>query len=406
MRLEKAIERVSVEDNTKVDIEPAVELQAVPEELEIEPVGLVEVEASCEEIGAEIGEIEALGASLEQYSNYLNGAAARGGLRAEEAAMIGVGVGYIQKRVGFGESIIASLEEHNDSKAMLLKVSQEAVGRTAGELVKKFLELMYRLVQALKHAVEKFYKNSPKIRNICEFIKAKSRDWKGKSATVSLDGTILEPEDFRTNLKFLATYTDNYLKKSINTFESNILEAGKTISIALRSGTTPEDIYRNLVMWEYMHPLLFLKHTGNKAQLAKGVTVVIEEVKPVNKLFRGKNFNALVNITTPTSGLEVTINGNEIHEMSVNMLKVLTNMNDISEKFQSVSTNLEGLTRRLNAGELSGIDPENITVIRDIFIMISTQLGTQFNSVYSVCQRLMQQYSYTLAQASKKFETA
>jgi len=111
--LKQYIERVSSEsaETTDVDLTPkdpviAQVTDSEPEQIEeIDPNAVVEPDP--EQVAQQIKEYTDIKTSLEEYSGLVKAAKGRGGLRAEEGALLSVGVRHMRTRLGMDQKTVS-----------------------------------------------------------------------------------------------------------------------------------------------------------------------------------------------------------------------------------------------------------------------------------------------------------
>lgn len=178
--LKKHIERVSLEDaeNSEADLtpkDPVVELVASePEEVEeLKADLLVDPEPAGDSVRAEIEEIEDMSVAVEEFQALLKGAVTRGGMRAEEGAIVGTTLKHFRKRLGITDKETLSQEDFGGTMSRLkaTQISQEGFAETVGTASAKIRELIAKLIAFLKEKVAAFDVQGQKVKAIITQIK-------------------------------------------------------------------------------------------------------------------------------------------------------------------------------------------------------------------------------------------
>ena len=404
MRLNQYVSRISNEDATSVDVEIKDEaaVAAEPEEIEAVAAELVEVDTPAKNDVDEIKEYQDIQFSLEQFQEQLNAAKQRGGLRPEEAALIGTQLRFFQKRLGMTK--VASLEDYTEtSRVNALTISQENLAEAGKTLITKLLEMVRNAIEQVKRTLQHRYSNSAKVRNIAEFIKAKSKNWTGKVVSVSLDNTLLSPTDFPQGLKELDVFVSRQLDNCLNMFEGGIRTTGSQIRYLLDADFKEEEIAASLKFWETAHPFNMLQQSGKGAQLSERVSVVISQ-QSSDATFRGLTTTLGILVDGDADGVNVSLQAAEVSRLIEQAVKTGEKLTDINERYTKTLDQLNKLIGRLNAGELAGMDEARIATIRQVFIGVSSQLCNQYGRVLNKACQLNDSYAAILARAAAQMD--
>lgn len=192
--LSRFIERASLED-AAVEPTPVVEVvEPTTEPLSEAGIDvLVEEAPTADAINAEIAEVTDIQESLENFSNLLDAAIARGGMRPEEGVMFQTSLEHFQRRLGVAVAKLG-LEDFggNMSRLKATEVSQEALTDVAKEAGKKIQELFAKLTAFIKESIANFKLKSSKVQVILEqsegeIVKIAKSDKANDTVTVKSD---------------------------------------------------------------------------------------------------------------------------------------------------------------------------------------------------------------------------
>lgn len=193
--LKHYVERVSQEDsqNTDVDItekDPVIAQVDASEPEEVEELISDElVDPAPQQASEQIKEYTDIRTSLEHYNTLLNDAKPRGGLRAEEGALLAVGLRHFSNRLGMDLTTVSQEDfGGNMSRLEATRISQEGIGEMAKEAGKKIIELIQRLIASVKEKFARFDVQGQKVAAICNDMKKRISTFVTGETTYEWDG--------------------------------------------------------------------------------------------------------------------------------------------------------------------------------------------------------------------------
>lgn len=220
--------------------------------------GLIETQATATDVAnteEAVEELEEVKAGLESIVSELEIAVRDGGLNAQAAQFLQLGVEAYTVRLGMETRMIPSLESFGGTteKLVATKISMESIKETIRNIWEAILRTIRRIRAMLKNFFIRVFSAAPKVRARAEQIKKAAQAATGQAASANINaggaGSALAlGSGFPTNLGETLMTVDRLATDVFTTFHSNMVSACNDFATRLSGAGTDEEKLGALVL--------------------------------------------------------------------------------------------------------------------------------------------------------------
>lgn len=220
--------------------------------------GLIETQATATDVAnteEAVEELEEVKAGLESIVSELEIAVRDGGLNAQAAQFLQLGVEAYTVRLGMETRMIPSLESFGGTteKLAATKISMESIKETIRNIWEAILRTIRRIRAMLKNFFIRVFAAAPKVRARAEQIKKAAQSATGQAASANINAggagqALALGSGFPTNLGETLMTVDRLATDVFTTFHNNMVSACNDFATRLSGAGTDEEKLGALVL--------------------------------------------------------------------------------------------------------------------------------------------------------------